>query len=229
LPERGTHEEEKLMIVDDEIETYLDTLQRSKDPLLVEMEARAAREKFPIIGPLVGRLCQQVALAIGARDVFEMGSGFGYSTWWFAQAVGEGGRVVHTDLDAKRSADAKGYLERAGLGARVLYEVGTAVEVIKKYPGPFDVVFIDVDKHEYPEALELARSRVRVGGYIICDNALWSGKVLAPASKQDADTKGVARYNRDAFAAADLLTTLLPLRDGVALSLKVSTEAKRKR
>ncbi len=115
------------------------------------------------------------------------------------------------------------------MGARVHYEVGDAIEVIKKYPGPFDIVFIDIDKHGYPEALELARSRVRVGGYIICDNALWSGKVTQPMAKQDADTRGVLRFNKEAFAAPDLLTTILPLRDGVALALKVSTDSKRRR
>ncbi|MGZ3428133.1 MAG: O-methyltransferase, partial [Polyangia bacterium] len=185
-------------IVDAEIEAYLAQLQRTRDPLLAEMEARAAASKFPIIGPLVGRLCQQLAQSVGARDIFEMGSGFGYSTWWFAHAVGAGGRVVHTDLDGAMSAEAKSWLDKAGLGTRVHYEVGDACEVIKKYPGPFDVVFIDIDKHAYPQALELARSRVRVGGYIICDNALWSGKLLEPASRQDADTRGVVRYNKEA-------------------------------
>jgi caffeoyl-CoA O-methyltransferase len=219
-------------IVDEDIESYLQHLQRTKDPVLAEMEARAAASKFPIIGPLVGRLCQQVAQSIGARDVFEMGSGFGYSTWWFAHAVGGGGRVVHTDGDPKKSAEAKGWLDKAGLGPRVHYEVGDACEVIKKYPGPFDIVFIDIDKHAYPDALELARSRVRVGGYIICDNTLWSGKVVLPASKQDADTRGVARFNKEAFGASDLLTTIIPLRDGVALCLKVEAtprDPKRKR
>jgi predicted O-methyltransferase YrrM len=219
-------------IVDEEIESYLGHLQRTKDPVLLEMEARAASSKFPIIGPLVGRLCQQVAQSIGARDVFEMGSGFGYSTWWFAHAVGSGGRVVHTDGDAKKSQEAKGWLEQAGLGPRVHYEVGDACEIIKKYPGPFDIVFIDIDKHAYPDALELARSRVRAGGYIICDNVLWSGKVTLPASKQDADTRGVVRFNKDAFGAPDLLTTIVPLRDGVALCLKTGPGArdpKRKR
>ncbi len=215
-------------LVDAEIETYLTQLQRTRDAVLAEMEARAAQTKFPIIGPLVGRLCLQLAQSVGARDVFEMGSGFGYSTWWFAHAVGDGGRVVHTDGDAKKSAEARQWLDKAGLGARVHYEVGDACEIIKKYPGPFDVVFIDIDKHAYPEALELARSRVRIGGYIICDNALWSGKVVLPPSKQDADTRGVARYNKDAFAAADLLTTIVPVRDGVAISLKTGAEKRRR-
>ena len=211
-------------IVHADIEAYLAQLQRTRDAVLVEMEARAAAAKFPIVGPLVGRLCQQAAQAIGARDVFEMGSGFGYSTWWFAHAVGEGGRVVHTDGDAKLSAEARTWLDKAGLGPRVHYEVGDACEIIKKYPGPFDVVFIDIDKHAYPEALELARSRVRIGGYILCDNALWSGNVLQAASRQDADTRGVVRYNKEAFAAADLLTTIVPIRDGVALSLKIAPD-----
>lgn len=216
-------------ILDESIEKFLHHHQRSRDPVLVEMERRADDEGFPIIGPLVGRLCKQVALGINARDVFEMGSGFGYSTWWFAHAVGEGGRVVHTDGDAQRSADAKDYLGRGGLLPRVTFEVGDAIAVLKKYPGPFDVVFIDIDKHAYPEALELARSRVRAGGYIITDNVLWSGKVTLPEARRDADTRGVVRYDEEAFAAPDLLTTIVPLRDGVALSLKLATPEKRRR
>jgi caffeoyl-CoA O-methyltransferase len=216
-------------IVSEDLEAYLLHLGRTRDPLLVELEQRAQAAKVQIIGPLVGRLCQQLAMAINARDVFEMGSGIGYSTWWFAHAVGPSGRVVHSEADAKRSAEARAFLDRAGLGARVHYEVGDPREAIKQYPGPFDIVFIDVDKHGYPEALELARSRVRVGGYIICDDALWAGKMLEPPSKQDADTRAVARYNKEAYAAPDLLTTIVPLRNGVALSLKLAAEGKRRR
>jgi predicted O-methyltransferase YrrM len=216
-------------IVDPAIEAFLHAHQKSRDPVLLDMEKRAAAQKFPIIGPLVGRLCQQLALGIGARDVFEMGSGFGYSTFWFAQAVGDGGRVVHTDGDAKRSADARAYLTRAGLVTRVTFEVGDAQRALEKYPGPFDVVFIDIDKHGYPAALELARSRVRVGGLIITDNVLWSGKVLKAPARGDADTRGVLKYDEQAFNAPDLLTTIIPLRDGVAVSLKLGDEGKKKK
>src|SRR5947208_16554999 len=119
-------------IVDPAIEAFLHAHQKSREPVLVDMERRAAAQKFPIIGPLVGRLCKQLAMAIGARDVFEMGSGFGYSTYWFAQAVGAAGRVVHTDGDPKKSADARGYLRTAGLAARVTFEVGDATKVLEK-------------------------------------------------------------------------------------------------
>ena len=216
-------------IVNEEIEAYLSGLQKSREPVLVEMEERAHKSDFPIIGPLVGRVCKMLAMSIGARDVFELGSGFGYSTYWFAQAVGEGGRVVHTDGDAKKSNDAKSYLKKAGLEARVQFEVGDALAILKKYPGPFDVLFCDIDKHAYAEALELMRSRVRVGGYIITDNTLWSGRITQPMSKQNADTKGVSRYNQAAFSAPDLLTTILPIRDGVAVSLKLPDDGKRRR
>ena len=100
------------------------------------------------------------------------------------------------------------------------FEVGDALETIKKYPGPFDIVFIDVDKQGYPQALELARSRVRAGGLILTDNVLWSGRVL-DASSGDASTRGVQRYDAEVFSAPDLFTTIIPLRDGVAVSLKL--------
>ena len=207
------------MIIDPEVERYLHELSPTEDPVLREMEQVAAEREFPIIGPLVGRLCWQLASAIHARDVFEMGSGFGYSTWWFAHAVGDGGRVVHTDGDAGKSAEARQYLDRAGLSGRVTFEVGDAREVITRYPGPFDIVFIDIDKEAYPDALELARVRVRPGGLIITDNVLWSGRVAQPDASRT--TQAIQQYNKSAVRAADLVTTILPLRDGVAVSLKL--------
>jgi len=218
-----------LEIVHPEIDEYLHGIQKSREPILQEMEERAAKERFPIVGPLVGRLCKMLALSIQARDVFELGSGFGYSTYWFAQAVGPQGRVVHTDGDAKKSADAKGYLKKAGLESRVHFEVGDALDILKKYPGPFDILFCDIDKHGYPEALELMRSRVRVGGYLITDNSLWSGRILQPSSKQNAETKGVMKYNQAAFSAPDLLSVIVPLRDGVNVSLKIAEEGRRRK
>ena len=207
------------MIVSPDIERYLADLAPTDDPVLKEMETVAADRKFPISGPQVGRLCWVLAQAIRARDIFEMGSGYGYSTWWFAHAVGEGGRVVHTDADAKNSNDAKQYLTRAGMLNRVTFEVGDAREVITRYPGPFDVVFIDIDKDGYPDALELARVRVRPGGLIITDNVLWGGKVAA--QDVSSQTQAVQNYNKQAMRAPDLVTTILPVRDGVAVSIKL--------
>ena len=170
-----------------------------------------------------------MALSAGARDVFEMGSGFGYSTLFFAHAVGDPGRVVHTERDPKLTEEARALLGRANVASRVTFELGNALDVITRYAGPFDIIFIDVDKEQYPAALELARVRVRPGRYIIADNVLWSGKVAADPNTDDAATRAIDKFNRIAADAPDLLTTVLPLRDGVSLHYKLGETPRRVR
>lgn len=200
---------------------YLHSLQETADPVQAAMEREGAERGFPIVGPLVGRLCGTLATAIGARTVFEMGSGFGYSTLHFARAVGKDGRVVHTEGDAKLSKEAKAWLAKAKLDKRVEFRVGDARDLLREDEVPYDVVFIDVDKHQYPDCLALATAKVRVGGLILTDNTLWSGKVY-DRKVRDEDTQGVREYNRVAFSDPRLLSTLVPIRDGVTVSLRVA-------
>ena len=205
-------------MLDPKVQGYLERLQATSDRIQREMEAEGKRRGFPIIGPLVGRLCAQWTLGIGARTVFEMGSGFGYSTLHFARAVGHGGRVVHTDGDRDLSAEARAWLEQAGVVDRIEFRVGDAIDLLRRDRGTFDVVFIDVDKHQYPEAWTVAREHVTVGGVILTDNTLWQGKVVGPA--RDAATRGVRDYNKLAFNDPDFHTTLVPIRDGLTVSLR---------
>jgi len=188
------------------------------------MEALGAEKRFPIIGPQVGALCYQLAVACGARHVFEMGSGFGYSAWWFARAVGPSGRVHCTDGSAANRDQAQAFLEEAGLWSRVRYEVGDATTTLARQRGPFDVVFIDVDKEGYPAAFEVAVNRLRPGGLLITDNTLWSGRVIDGLGDGSAATAGVVEYMRRARAHPSLATTLIPLRDGVAVSVRLPAE-----
>lgn len=208
-----------LSIVPPDVEGYLRKLQPPGDEVLAQMGEIGEGRGFPIVGPLVGRFLEQQARAVGARTVFEMGSGFGYSTLWFARAVGPKGRVVHTDLDPGNSDEARQWAAKAGLAARIDFRVGDALALAGKDKGPYDVVFIDIDKEGYPAAWALARKMVRVGGLVLTDNTLWSGKVAKPA--RDAATKGVVEYNRLCQADADFLTTIVPLRDGVGVSLRL--------
>jgi caffeoyl-CoA O-methyltransferase len=187
--------------------------------VLAEMERIGEDRGFPIVGPLVGRLLEQYARGIGAASVFEMGSGFGYSTAWFARALAPGGKVVHTETDAALSQEAKDWLGKAGLAKRAEFRLGDAVDLLKRDKGPYDIVFIDIDKEQYPQAWRLARDRVRVGGLVLTDNALWHGKVAGKA--KDAATAGVREYNRLAQADDAYLTTILPVRDGLSVSLRV--------
>ena len=206
-------------LVDPAIEAYLRDLQPSPDLLLQQMRLSGEKRGFPIIGPLVGRLCEQLARSIGARRVFELGSGFGYSTAWFARAVGPKGTVVHTETDAGLSSEAQEWLAKGKLAARVDFRLGDAVALLRKDKGPYDVVFIDIDKEQYPDAWKVACERVRPGGCIVADNTLWHGKVAGRA--RDAATEGIREYNRLSQEDARFLTTLLPLRDGVSVSLRL--------
>ncbi|MCK6530050.1 O-methyltransferase [Myxococcota bacterium] len=199
---------------------YAEALMPARDPVLAEMEALGEERRFPLIGPEVGRLLHQLALMIGARRVFELGSGFGYSAVWFARALPEGGEVHCTDGDPANARLAEGLLARAGVAEKVRFHVGDALEALAAVPGEFDIVFNDVDKHAYPDVVRAALPRLRPGGLLISDNTLWHGRVLGGGA-DDAETRGVLDHNRLLFADdAAVFTTLLPLRDGVTVALK---------
>lgn len=187
-----------------------------------EMEAMAGARGFPIVGPQVGRCLELLARSAGARRVLELGSGFGYSAFWFARAVGPEGEVVLTEGSPQRAAEAEAHLARAGLSSRTRVVVGDALLAAAREAGPFDLVFNDIDKQGYPAAFEAARPLLGRGGLFVSDNMLWHGKVLSPA-EADAATAGVLELTRRLHADPDFLTVLLPLRDGVTVSLRHGT------
>lgn len=205
-------------IIDPQVESYLHAVTPPRDPVVAEMEKLASERRFPIVGPLVGRLLYQQARAIEARTVFECGSGFGYSAWWFAQAVGERGKVVLTEGSRENCERAADYLGRAGLRDRVEIREGDGLEFLARVTVPVDLIFCDVDKYQYPRIHPLLVERLRPGGLFICDNMLWSGRVAGP--EDDPDTQGIRELTRLLYADPDLHTTILPLRDGVSISLR---------
>jgi predicted O-methyltransferase YrrM len=190
-----------------------------EDDLLREMHALAEERRFPIVGPEVGRLLFQVARMLRARRIFEMGSGFGYSTLWFARALGADGEVHHTDGDAANTAKARGFLGRAGVADRVRFHTGDAREILKSTPGEFDIVFCDIDKDQYPSAYEIFRDRVRPGGAVLVDNLVWSGRVAA--GEESSATSGVREYIRRMWGDSRFLSSLMPVRDGVGISIRL--------
>lgn len=207
-------------ITNTKIDAYLASLATLSDPVLREMERLAARRDFPIVGPQVGRLLEVLARAAGARRVLELGSGFGYSAYWFARAVGAAGLVVLTEGSEELAAAAGSFLARAGLARRVRIEVGNALEIAARERGPFDVVFNDIDKHDYPRVPDLAARLLRPGGLLVTDNVLWHGRVLTPRSR-DAATRGVREYTRLLSESTAFASAIVPLRDGVSVSVKL--------
>ncbi len=208
----------------DGIDEYVHGLLPERDDVLREMEERAQQRKIPIVGPAVGRFFFQLAQMIGAQTVFEMGSAIGYSTIWWARAVGGVGRVVYTDGDRRNADEARRYFARAGVAERIDIRVGDALELLSEEKGLFDIIFCDVDKDDYPRVLKLATPRVRKGGLFVTDNTLWHGRVIAAPGSPEAEmetTKAVLEFNRALYASREFYPTLLPLRDGVSVGLKL--------
>ena len=208
-------------IVDPGIEDYLRRLYDDGDPVRLEMERVAEERKFPIVGPLVGRHLGVLARAIGARRVFELGSGYGYSALHFARAVGDGGEVHCTELSAENVALAETFLSRAGVWDRVTYHQEEATAALRRVGGAWDIVYCDIDKDGYPPVVDLAHERLRAGGLLVADNVLWSGRVLAGNDDGSKMTAGIREFTRRLFAHRGFLTTIDPTRDGVAVALKL--------
>jgi predicted O-methyltransferase YrrM len=212
-------------IVDPRVEDYMRSLlMRYDEPVLLEMEAEGKERGFPIIGRLVGVTVELLARSVGAKRVFELGSGFGYSAYWFARGVGPSGEVHGTDGDPANEPKALDYLSRAGLAEPIRWHVGDAVTHLGAAPGEFDVVYNDIDKDGYPAAWMAARERIRVGGLYVCDNVLWSGRVAV----QDRDdprpayTQAILEHNRLIADDDRFISSIVPTRDGVFVALRVA-------
>ena len=201
------------------VDDYLYSMLPKRDEVLAEMEEYATQHHVPIVGPAVARVLQQLALMIDARTVFELGSAIGYSTIWWAQAVGDKGRVIYTDGDRKNAERARGYFARAGVANRIAVHTGDALEFLSEQKEEFDIIFNDVDKEDYPRVLRLITPRLRKGGLFITDNALWSGRVVEK-NPTDAKTKAILEFNRKLHDSTEFYTTILPIRDGLAVALK---------
>lgn len=202
-----------------DVDKYLYDLLPRGDSLLHEMESYAHKHGYFIIGPAVARLLALLAQISGARRVFEMGSAIGYSTVWLARAAGPQAEIFYTDGDPANALRAEAYFRRAGVARRIRVLTGDAIALLKKTPGQFDLIFNDVDKHQYPAVLRAAVPKLRPGGLLVTDNTLWSGKVTRAA--KDADTRGIQQFNRLAYASKQLSTVVLPLRDGVTVCRKL--------
>ena len=206
--------------IQDDVEEYIYNLLPERDPVVSEMEAYAEENRIPIIGPAVARLLSLFVQVSGAKRIFEMGSAIGYSTIWLARAAGPKAKVFYTDGDPEKARRAQVYFRMAGVAKRIEVRVGDAMELLKKTPGTFDLIFNDVDKRQYPAALRTALAKLRHGGLLVTDNTLWSGKAARPAADGDDDTKGVQEFNRLVYASKELYPVLLPLRDGVTVCRK---------
>ncbi|MEW6406545.1 MAG: O-methyltransferase, partial [Chloroflexota bacterium] len=213
---------EKMAELDyDTVQNYLHTLIPPRPAEIVEMEKYAQENEFPIIGPVCGYYCYQLARMIRAKSVFELGSGYGYSTAWFAKALREngGGVVHHTVWEEHLSKRAAGHLSRLGSDDLVRFHVAEAVETLRQTPGLFDIIFNDIDKQAYPASLPVIKEKLRPGGILIIDNMLWHGRIF-DRKDASASTEGVRAFTKLITADTDWIISLTPMRDGMIVALR---------
>jgi predicted O-methyltransferase YrrM len=203
------------------VQDFLTALVPPREPELQKMEEYAAKKGFPIIGPVCGYYCYQLARMINAQSIFELGSGFGYSTAWFAKAVQEngGGVVHHTVWEDELSKRAQGHLSALGRADVVEFHVAEAVEALRQTPGPFDIIFNDIDKEGYPDSLPITKEKLRSGGILIVDNMIWHGQTLDP-NDHESSTEAIRRFTRDITTDLDWIVSLTPARDGMIVAYK---------
>lgn len=210
-----------------ELMPYLDSLVPPRRQEFKQMEAYAAEHDFPIIGPACGHFCYLIAKLIKAKRIFELGSGYGYSTAWFAQAIAEngGGEIFHVvwDEDLSRMArehlGALGHGEVGGTHVEVNYVVSEAVEALTLSHGQFDLIFNDIDKPAYPASIPIIYERLRTGGMLIIDNMLWSGKIF-DATDQSEATVAIRQTAQTIMHDPKWVATIVPIRDGMLLAEK---------
>ena len=207
--------------IQEDVDQYVYDLLPPSDGVLGEMEEYAAQHDVPIIGPAVARLLALLVQISGAQRIFEMGSAIGYSTIWLARAAGPKAQVFYTDGDPENAKRAEGHFRKAGVAKRIRIQTGDALELLKKTRGKFDLIFNDVNKHQYPAAMRVALPKLKRGGLFVTDNTLWDGRAARPAAADDKNTLGVQEFNRLTYASKELFTVLLPLRDGVTVARKL--------
>lgn len=221
-------------VLSDDVARFVRATAPEPDETLIEMDEYAAAEGFPHVGHEVGAFCRLVARMVDARRVFEFGSGYGYSAYWFADALPEDGEIVLTEIDEDELELAGEYMTAGGYDDVATYELGDALETVEAYDGPFDVVLIDHQKHRYLEAFEAVRAKVPVGGVIVADNAMRAGIIQfdellervegGDPGDLDENTRGIAEYIEAVRADPDFETVVLPLGEGIAVSYRVSRD-----
>ena len=211
--------DEGAAITNPEIESYIRSLYPPAHEVFSEMEKRAEGSDVRIVGPLVGRFLSQICLLRGPQSVFEMGSGFGYSALWLSLSLRGGGVITCTDRLEENAEAARGYFARAGQERKLRFVCGDALEILANSDGKFDMIFNDVDKEDYPRVLGLAREKLAPGGMLVTDNVLWGGRVLEGGGSES--TEAVMEFNRLLFSDPGFFSTVVPLRDGVALSVRI--------
>jgi len=169
------------------------------------------------VGVIEGRFLQMLVRLSGAKSILELGMFTGYSALMMAEALPDNGQLITCEIDAKAEAIARRYFEENPHGRKITVRMGPALDTIKTWTGPLDLVFIDADKVNYSTYYDACLPLLKSGGLVVADNVLWSGKVLHP---KDADDHAIVAFNRLVQSDPRVENVCLTVRDGMMLARK---------
>lgn len=209
-------------IIQENVAEYLEMFVPRREEIFKDMEAHALKHDVPIVGPHVGALLHMMAKSAKANRILELGTAIGYSGSWLARALPKGGKMITIEWDDDTASIAKKNFEKAGVIDKVELIKGSAIELLPEVKGEFDLVFNDIDKEGYVDVLPHCINHLKKGGLFITDNVLWSGRVAERISQEDdPETSTIREFTKKVFSSKELLTVLVPLRDGITISYKL--------
>lgn len=196
------------------------------EPELLQQLTRETYQKIlqPIMlsGPYQGRVLSMISKLINPKSILELGTFTGYSTLCLAEGLQKEG-IIHTvDINEELEDFQRKYFEKSGYGKQIIQHIGNALDIIPKINSTFDLVFIDADKPNYSKYFHLIIDKLNTGGIILSDNVLWHGKVIEKLNPKDESTKAVLDYNTLLKNDKRIETVVLPIRDGLTISRKIS-------
>lgn len=212
------------MTPDDAMGDFLTQLSPPHDSIQQEMAEFADQEGFPIIGRQAGGVLKLLAQSRNARSLFEFGSGFGYSAYWFWLGMADNAELVLTEVDPDELEMATELFTKAGIAEQTHFEVGDAQDIVDRYAGPFDLVLIDHQKSQYPDAFDAIREKVAEGGIIVADNILRESVIAAYTATDspslDTSTHGLVTYLELVRTDPAFSTVVVPVGNGITVSMK---------
>lgn len=170
-------------------------------------------------GHMQGRILSMISHMIKPSVILEIGTYTGYSAICMAEGLKPGGKLITLDINEELESTVRSFFKSSPFNDRIDYRIGNALEIIPILKENFDLVFIDADKENYSRYYDLVINRVPLGGYILADNVLWSGKVLD--QKPDKDTRAIQEFNHKVQMDSRVENVLLPVRDGIMIMRKV--------
>jgi len=210
-------------MIDEKIQNYAENYTSDESELLSELRSKTFGErddKSMLSGFYQGRLLAMLSKMLQPRRILEIGTYMGYSALCLAEGLAEGGKIITLDVEPETHETAKSFWAKSDFNDKIDGRLGEAAQIIPTLDETFDLVFIDADKPNYANYFDLVFPKVRIGGIILADNVLWSGKVLDTATNDDEDTIALHELNVKIRADERVSNILFAVRDGLMMIRK---------